>query len=67
MNDFKNARSESKQYVAALIKSITPKLLPVRLYLNTKGTTVPTAVVITTTQEKGAEVTATTAATKTLR
>ena len=64
-NDPKKARSESKQYVAALIKTITPKLLPVRLYLNTKGTTVPTAVVITTTEEIGAEATATTAATET--
>ena len=62
-NDFKKARRESLQYVAALIKTVTPKLLPVRLYLNTKGTTVTTAVATTTTQEIGAEVTVTTAAT----
>ena len=39
----------SMQYIAAIIKTVTNKLLPVRLYLNTKGITVTTAVVITTT------------------
>ena len=64
-NDSKKPRRELIQYVAAVIKTVTPKLLPVRLYLNMKGTTATTAVVITTTVETGAGAIATTEATVT--
>ena len=46
-NDFKRSRSESKQYISAIINSVSPQLLPVRLYLNIKGRTVPTVVITT--------------------
>ena len=62
-NDSKKPRRELIQYVAAVIKTVTPKLLPVRLYLNMKGTTATTAIVIATTGKTGAEAIATTRAT----
>ena len=38
-HDQKRSRSESNQYVSALMNTVRPKLLPVRIYLNPQGRT----------------------------
>ena len=53
-NDNKRPRSENIQYVSAIMRSIQPKLLPVRLYLNLKGRTT-TGIEVTTATTAGIE------------